>query len=736
MSKRFLILVFASLVFQYSTLFAQQVSFTPVIYKPGKDNFGFLDITQDRLGNIWLTSYDAGIFRYDGSGFVNFQNNDTNSNSIASDHTECILADSSDIIWVGTFGAGLDRYDPLTNQFTHFRHNPREVSSLANDTVTAILKDREGNFWIGTYGGLDLFDPKTGIFKHYPHNPDNKSGLSSNRVRSIYEDHQGTLWIGCGENFANNGARPEEGGLNRFNRNDGSFTWYRHEPGNPNSLETNKVKALFEDSKGNFWVGTSGNGLHIMDRTKGTFTHYYYDSTHPEKLARPPVGQVRADHITFINEDKMGGIWIGSYSGGINRYDPASKKISHFGRGAKGLNSMLALGVDTSSGYSDYSSWQALFSKDGQIWFTILRPMAGFLFYHATIIRKGIPFYPTGKLGGANTFYDDSDSLLWVGTDSGLIKKNQVLQTEKVYIHEPGNSNSLSNKSIYILRVDKEKNLWIGTNGGLNRYDPVSNHFTCFQHNENNELSLCNDTIYSMCLDHNDGLWVGTYNGLDKLDKRSGAFTHFRLENRRGLDRGNWVYCIREDRDGQLWVGTVGGLYRVNVGTGDVTTVLPSANTTSICVDSKNTVWIGSDTGWITGKQNLYHLVQNRFVLFTDPNRLGKITDVFDIMEDRHQNLWVSTTDAILRINDKRDQVRRFGSEYNVHGNIFLTGDNFEARNGKLYFGDGQGYYSFFPEDLRESSQPLLNFSSFKLNGKEVIPHEGGILKKVDLADG
>ena len=152
-----------------------------------------------------------------------------------------------------------------------------------------MLEDREGNLWVGTNGGLDLLDPKSGIFKHYSHKANDKFSLSSNYVRSIYQDHHGTVWIGCGENFDNDRERSEDGGLNRFNKKEENFTFYKHDPHNPNSLETNKVKALFEDSRGNFWVGSSGDGLHIMDREKGTFTHFYYDSLHPEKLSRPPV---------------------------------------------------------------------------------------------------------------------------------------------------------------------------------------------------------------------------------------------------------------------------------------------------------------------------------------------------------------------------------------------------------------------------------------------------------------
>lgn len=280
--------------------------------------------------------------------------------------------------------------------------------------------------------------------------------------------------------------------------------------------------------------------------------------------------------------------------------------------------------------------------------------------------------------------------------------------------------------------MDKEKNFWLGTNGGLNKFNPQTNQFTRYQYNENIKSSLSNDTILSMWVDHNDGLWIGTQNGLNKLDKQTGRFTHFILQNRNSINISKQILCIREDQGNELWIGTDVGLYRVNISNGIVTNVLSSAYTTSICVSSKSEIWIGADTARVNGETSLYRLdrIRNQFVSFADPNSQKKIRGVFDIMEDNKLNLWVSTTDAILRINSKRDRLRKYGSGYGVHINGFGTGDNFKAGNGKLFFGDLYGYYSFFPDDLKDSSRTILNFTSFKLNGKEIIPAAGGILNK------
>ena len=123
--------------------------------------------------------------------------------------------------------------------------------------------------WIGTTAGLDRFDSKTNTFLHYRYKANDPSSLSSDVVRAIYEDRQGTIWVGTGSAFPGEN-RVTEGGLNKLNKKTGTFTRYLHDEKDPHSLIDNRVRAIFEDSRGTFWVGTAGDGLHTMDRAKGT----------------------------------------------------------------------------------------------------------------------------------------------------------------------------------------------------------------------------------------------------------------------------------------------------------------------------------------------------------------------------------------------------------------------------------------------------------------------------------
>ena len=264
-------------------------------------------MTQDKYGYMWFADQTNDcLVRYDGYRMKIFHNDPADSNSVGTKNFESIAADPSGNIWIGV-PRGVDKFDAATDRFVHYRYPKGEK----NRGYNVILVDHSGIVWIGTGEGLDRLDPATGKFTHYLHSDNDISSLSSNIVRSLYEDKEGVLWVGTGIAFD---TKTKEGGLNKFNKETGTFTRYLHDPNDPHSLISNKVRAIFEDSKGNFWVGTDGDGLHLMNRQNGTFERLTYDPLHPEKLSRPPVKKGNdMDHITFITEDVSGKIWIGTY---------------------------------------------------------------------------------------------------------------------------------------------------------------------------------------------------------------------------------------------------------------------------------------------------------------------------------------------------------------------------------------------------------------------------------------
>ena len=84
-----------------------------------------------------------GLFRYDGHeminykhAMINYKNDPANPNSLSNNWIESIYIDSAGIIWLGTWGNGLDRFDPATGIFTHYTHDPKNPLSLAQNLIT------------------------------------------------------------------------------------------------------------------------------------------------------------------------------------------------------------------------------------------------------------------------------------------------------------------------------------------------------------------------------------------------------------------------------------------------------------------------------------------------------------------------------------------------------------------------------------------------------------------------
>ncbi len=354
--------------------FSQQIVFNKLLPKDGQ-NFGPVGrIAQDENGTMWFAT-KTGLYSYDGNNMITYRNEPSNPNSLASNILIPVWADKNGMIWTGSLGGGLDRLDTETGVFTHFRHNPDEPASLSCDSVFVIKRDREGTFWIGTHGGLDSFNPETNTFTHYRHNANDTTSLSNNQVEAIFEDKQGTLWIGTGSAYPSNGGGLEDGGLNRMNKETGTFTRYLHDPLNPKSLINNKISAIFEDNHGTLWIGTAKNGLHKMDTKQGTFKQLFSDPEHPENYSGPSVTNwgLPYDCITFIAQDAAGTCWFGTVGSGFYTFDPATEKIVRFD------------GVEnTTSGFTDFRARSEFTSRDGILW---IGTQGGNIYYMDPTVR-------------------------------------------------------------------------------------------------------------------------------------------------------------------------------------------------------------------------------------------------------------------------------------------------------------------------------------------------------------
>ncbi len=699
-------LLFFILLLVTGSLFSQEITFNQVISPLGGFS-GFVGgIAQDKNGYMWFAS-TGGLFKYDGYHFKTYTHDPADSNSLSATHLETVYADSKGILWVATWVNGLDRLDPATGKFTHFKHDPNDPGSLSDDYVRTILEDHEGVLWIGTHGGLDKYDPRTGKFQHYRNDPNDTNSLSCDRVRIVYEDRKGTLWIGTGSVFEQEGGRTDEGGLNRFDKKTGKFKRYIYNPKDPHSLINNKVNAIFEDSKGNFWVGTAGDGLHTMDRSAGKFERYLYDPSHPERLSRPSLDKNNIDNITFIREDAVQNIWIGTLANGLNRYDPKTQKTTHYG--AK----------ENLGGFTGFSAWCYCNSTDGNFW---VGTFEGAL-YRVDPYRKTMPHVLT--IHSVFAFNSDSDKDLWVGTANGLIFRDRDRST-RAFLRNNNDTSSLSNSVIYSLCRDAEGTLWVGTNNGLNRFNASAKNFTRYVNDPDRLNSIAAGGIHVITEAGKDSLWIGTENGLDLMNKSDGTFTHFRNNPKDSSSLGaNLISALLRESSGDLWVGLyqLNGLDLFDHKTGRFKHFLKNRNITSLVRDDSGTLWVGADDGLYQADK-----ATDNFIRFYDPGSGTIISGVFSIEKDNQGKLWVGTPSGIFSFDPVGKQTILYGSNYGVDGGSLTFLASYKGNDGRIYFGDLMGYYSFSPEEIvGNSSAPRIILTGLTIRGQAVMPGQDAI---------
>ncbi|MFQ6676418.1 MAG: two-component regulator propeller domain-containing protein [Fidelibacterota bacterium] len=152
-------------------------------------------IYEDRSRSLWIGTDANGLSRLswnDGEGeeFIRFQHIPEDPESVSSNRIKSIYQDRTGTLWIGTGGAGLNRFDRVTETFKHYT----EEDGLPSDVVYGILEDDDGNLWLSTNRGLSRFDPQTGEFRNY----DLYDGLQSNEFNtaSYFKSRSGEMFFG------------------------------------------------------------------------------------------------------------------------------------------------------------------------------------------------------------------------------------------------------------------------------------------------------------------------------------------------------------------------------------------------------------------------------------------------------------------------------------------------------------------------------------------------------------
>ncbi|MDP4172551.1 MAG: two-component regulator propeller domain-containing protein [Bacteroidota bacterium] len=721
---------------------AGQFNFEHVSIEQGLSQSSVNCILQDKNGFIWIGTAD-GLNRYDGYSFKVFRNNPLNTQSISDNGVTSIYEDKEGNLWVGTILGYLNKYNRKTEGFTRYLLSQDTSSSGANmgnlaeypltfsrynsNSITTIFGDKEGSLWIGTWGkGLFKYNPRTNDYICYSHQEHNKNSLSSNRVLSILEDRNKNLWVGT---FG--------GGLNKITRifltgkvkERLDYIHYVNVENDPNTLSDNRVISLIEDKDGFIWAGTFGGGL---NKIALSYAHAFIpgENLQDVKITRysrdNKIGHLSSNRIMKMIQDQSGQIWVATFGGGLNRFNPITQKFTVFKHDPLDPNSI-----------SDNDIISLFEDRTGIIWI-------------GTHLGKGInrfdksrdkfnhfcsiPHDPNSLSDNVIwSFAEDKEGFIWIGTYRGGL--NRFDRKTKKFIsfkHDPLNPNSISSNHIRTVFIDRNDRIWIGTySSGLNLYDKRTGKFINFQHNSADPYSLSENQVLSIIEDKNGTIWIGTFGGgLNKLvynnQTKHYSFEHYiNIPNNPKSLSDNRIYKLFIDRKENFWVGTFGGgLSRFDPNSGSFQNYkynpkdqssLSENRVITIYEDKTDQLWVGTYGGGL----NRFDPKTGKFTRYIQDGSPNSV--IYGILEDANSYLWLSSDNGLSKLHIRDGHIVNYDMHDGLQSMEFSGGAYLKTHDGQMYFGGINGFNCFYPDIINENNHvPPVVISSFKIFNKEV----------------
>ncbi len=363
-------------------------------------------------------------------------------------------------------------------------------------------------------------------------------------------------------------------------------------------MNNNFVSSILEDSRGNIWIGTFGGGVSRFDGSH--FTHY----TTEEGLSHFDVNS--------LIQDRDGNIWMGIWG--------------------HGLNVLYRSGFSHQSGAMDLRSGvvnSLVEDREGKIWI-------GTHYGRLHVWDKsGFLSYP-----GAAVFdlIEDRSGRIWIGNMLGnTFWELHVWDGSGFTVYE-GLGGRHQNRS---LLEDRQGKIWYGGQvGGITVWDDSGfSKYTA-------ENGLWGNSVYSLLEDREGKIWIGSTDGLNVWQGSSSTL----YTTAEGLSH-NDVRSLLEDREGKIWIGTSGGGLNVWDGSGftHYTDGLSSNNISSLFQDKWGDIWVGT----ISGLNRLKPLDEDGSMsiqTFLDSDGLGAIT-INDILLDQSDQLWLATGKGVDRLD-------------------------------------------------------------------------------------
>jgi ligand-binding sensor domain-containing protein/serine phosphatase RsbU (regulator of sigma subunit) len=345
-------------VYRYEPLATGGIVTNLTTHQGLSDDF-VMNIKEDRNGLLWFGTFNGGVCCYDPRAAEKGHAERlftaiTKAQGFASNRVFCTTEDRNGNLWFGIQG-GLYMCEGKT--ITGFG----TAQGLSNGVVWSILQDKRGNYWFGTDGGgVIRYDPaETSITDTISHtgcfrNSLSWQGLSGKIIYSMAEDKKGNLWFGTREYGVTRYVPPADPKA----KGGGTFSTFTTRQGLPNDI----VDCITEDTRGKLWLGTRGGGVSCYTPREALSSAVGKSAKEePGSFTNISVAQgLPSDKVKCIYEDSRGYMWFGLDGGGLTRYDPFQDTTKKRGSCMTNFN--------TDQGLASNVVWNILEDKNGNLW--------------------------------------------------------------------------------------------------------------------------------------------------------------------------------------------------------------------------------------------------------------------------------------------------------------------------------------------------------------------------------
>lgn len=632
-------------------------------------------ITKDSRGFVWFAT-PAGLYRYDGYSFKNFQCNSKDGSSLPDSYIKSIQESLDGNLWIQT-ASGLCIYNPQTESF---ERDMRQVFSKMGieDKPNIIYIDRHKNLWAAIpKKGLLAYNMQQQLLYEFGYT-DDAHGIPEGDICFINECHDGAIIVYSDGQLVCCDITHQQ---NKVWQSD--FVAKQH-------LRQSSGLRAFADQMDNIWLYGPGT-LMVYNKSSNT-----WDTSFGDRLGLTGIGVDRT--VNDMAGDRNGNIWIATDWAGLIRMNVNSREMESVQ--PKNINDTRLTG--------EVTGIQSVYVDDTDLLW-VGTEKSGVAFSGKNIYKFQSELY-----GDITAIAQDSSNKLWFGTsDKGVI----------------GYDGPLASKKVSAMACTPDGSLWVGSKrNGLTRIKDGT--ATIYSASKDNMHTLINDNVNALCTDKSGNLWIATNGGLQVFNLRMNTFSTYTREN--GKLNTNNITALFYGKGNNLFIGTGEGLIIQNLSTNERTTLTGNSTNietftnnyvTQVIEDSRGLLWIGTREG-----VNILDRENDRVDHLTEKEGLAN-NNVCGLTEDKNHNIWITTSNGVSRVVVQRNHeegtfnygLYNYDISDGLQSNEFNKGAIITKSDGNVLFGGLYGV-NWIRQHSKESgtSLPRVMLTQLFINDTEI----------------